>query len=1004
MWRVAPVLFAAAAFGENLHFTYLWHMEQPVYWPARQSSAPDRYERAWQSIQQKDAGRANPGDDLRTIFGTPDRVAAYQFRPHDTLNLIRAMAGAPEAGVQVSFSGGLIENLQSLGAVNQLGYAANWQQWWRTARGWPGPAGFPRMEVVLFPFHHPLLPLCDESAVRKQVELYKEVYADAWAAAPAMSNGFFPSEMAFSERLIPVLVQLGVQWVVVSNEHLSRACADYPLVLGSGGVNCEPPNRADRLNPSQAHWIRRSISRGCAPVNAAPFAYTPHFARSVDPTTGQESRIVVVPADQALGWMDGYAPLGVGELSVLQAFNPASRPMLLLLAHDGDNAWGGGYSYYMEAVPNFVSSAAAAGFVATTIREYLQDHPVPANDLAHVEDGAWVNADGDFGSPTFLNWNWPLLNSTGQVDIAGGWHIDERNWAVLTAAQNRVDTAEQIECGASAGCLQIRRILYPDSNTTQAERAWHYFNGALNSGFMYYGTPLDHEVKAALACNLAAEYADAVIGPGTADQTPPTVWIPQRWPYNPGSVNFGPAHDYQQVHNNGDFWVWTFAYDVSGVSGALLKFRLDVDGSLTDENRTYAGGAGVGAWQSQGMTRRAFPAGNVYNDPGISFFILPNYIAEQFHAQVAGIRDKMVDYYVEAVDGRGFVKRTPIQHVYVGDGSGAGAGERVVFDPYPGQAGQTNTIRYNPVSGPLAGAASVYLHLGFNQWQTVVPNLAMTWDATEQRWRATVNVPTDATQIDCAFHNGAGVWDNNNGQDWHAPVAGGAAGWTMEGQLEATAQLIASNGAFSLYAERRGARLYVAAPDAGEGADHFIFLAVAPGAMRPAPWAKSGQAAGWDAFLADENNNDFEGWFDLSPGVNATAATGANGGWVEGTIDLAQEFGSVPDSIWLSFGAYATQDGGALIPARQVPASVDDDGDIDAAEYVEFSLVESAPGDLNCDGAVSVSDIGGFVLALTDPAAYAAAFPNCDSENADVNQDHAVTVSDIGPFVALLTQ
>lgn len=60
-------------------------------------------------------------------------------------------------------------------------------------------------------------------------------------------------------------------------------------------------------------------------------------------------------------------------------------------------------------------------------------------------------------------------------------------------------------------------------------------------------------------------------------------------------------------------------------------------------------------------------------------------------------------------------------------------------------------------------------------------------------------------------------------------------------------------------------------------------------------------------------------------------------------------------------------------------------------------------GDMNCDGAVTVSDIGPFVLALTNPAQYAIDFPDCNIENADINQDTAITVSDIGPFVALLT-
>lgn len=60
-------------------------------------------------------------------------------------------------------------------------------------------------------------------------------------------------------------------------------------------------------------------------------------------------------------------------------------------------------------------------------------------------------------------------------------------------------------------------------------------------------------------------------------------------------------------------------------------------------------------------------------------------------------------------------------------------------------------------------------------------------------------------------------------------------------------------------------------------------------------------------------------------------------------------------------------------------------------------------GDMNCDGVVSVGDIGAFVLALTDPAGYAAQFPDCDINNGDINGDGIVSVGDIGAFVALLT-
>ncbi|MGE3180883.1 MAG: hypothetical protein AB7N71_04575 [Phycisphaerae bacterium] len=59
-------------------------------------------------------------------------------------------------------------------------------------------------------------------------------------------------------------------------------------------------------------------------------------------------------------------------------------------------------------------------------------------------------------------------------------------------------------------------------------------------------------------------------------------------------------------------------------------------------------------------------------------------------------------------------------------------------------------------------------------------------------------------------------------------------------------------------------------------------------------------------------------------------------------------------------------------------------------------------GDLNCDGSITVSDIGPFVTALVDPEGYGVAQPDCNSANADTNQDTAVSPSDIGPFVALL--
>jgi hypothetical protein len=347
--------------------------------------------------------------------------------------------------------------------------------------------------------------------------------------------------------------------------------------------------------------------------------------------------------------------------------------MLILFAHDGDNAWSGGYSYYNENVTGFSHQAVSQGYEPTTIEEFLADHPVDPSDVVHVEDGGWVNADGDFGSPQFINWNWPLVDGSGAFDIPGGWSEDERNWAVLTAAQNRVETAEAM----SGSSPDPAHIFSPGPGSTGVEKAWHHLLSGYESGYMYYGAALDMEIKATLACNAAVYHADPLIEGGGPDGTPPTVWLPQRLPWNPGGRGGGSLWGYpggEGAEMTSDFWVWTFAYDVSGLERVELMYRIDGDGVNPvndDDNETYAGGPGVGSWTAVPMEWRDFPAGDFLDSPEIDFTVLPDYIADEFYLQVTGLSEMLVDYYVEAEDSAGNVKRSPIQHVWVGESTGS---------------------------------------------------------------------------------------------------------------------------------------------------------------------------------------------------------------------------------------------------------------------------------------------------------------------------------------------
>jgi hypothetical protein len=770
---LAGVLNGSA--GTSLHTTWLWHLHQPIYWPDARGYGTDHYEAAWDTIQAQDGGRPHPAPEvLRNIFGLDDRRNAYQSGPRNSL---ANLTGYAKAGVQISYSGALMENVQSLGNAGQLGYGGGWFNGNREARGWPTSGGKPRMDLVNFTYHHALAPLLSDETLEMELRIHRRQMEIFWGTNPPSSRGYFPTETCFSERLIPLLRRVGIEWSLIANTHLARACADFPLVLGSGGENCDIPNRADQLNPPQGagNYQRISIERGCAPAQVMPFGFQLHYARYVDPETGAGTNLIVVPSDQVLGWKDSYSQWDLNLLNGLAARNDPDQPALVLCAHDGDNAWSGGFSYYNEWVPNFTSQAGARGYEPTTVEQFIADHPPSPGDVVHVEDGGWVYADGDFGSPIFVNWHWPPSHAVGGVNVVDpsvGVSDKADNWRVIIATENRVKTAQQI-AGVTPRVDQVRDPGSFSTTPNAVELGWHYYLAGLDSGFVYYGCHDDECQRALVAQSNACRNVNAILaGDPAADATPPTVFIPQRHPWNPGGTNFGVQYSYRVTPSaNSDFWVWTYAYDVSGVTNVSLKLRVNgTNPPAGDPFKTYAGGPLTGSWQTSNMTRRVVA-------PVLG--VAPEYIADYYYARVTGISNAFVDYYVAATDARGNTFKSPIQHVWVGGNGAAGGppagtngcnGRVCVWPALPVQ-GNSVTISYDPTGGPIAGAATVKIHLGWNNWNPVVsPDPAMTFNAASNRWEFTANVPGNATQLDCVFNNGSGVWDNNSGQDWHFAV------------------------------------------------------------------------------------------------------------------------------------------------------------------------------------------------------------------------------------------
>lgn len=772
---------------KKVYTTYLWHLQQPIYWPEKGQTNQYHYQTVKESQDIKDAGGndygtgvSHPTNNLYDIFSKADRVNAYQQAPKESVN---TMLSYPNAGAQVNYSGCLIENVNSLADAGQWGYYSGWQNNFITARNWTTSGGYPRMDIVGFTFHHALSPLVSERALRKEIEAHKLIYGDNFGTSPNYSNGYWPAECAFSERIIKVLSEEGFKWSVIANSHLARTLSDYPLHYGTNGCNIDPPNKADIIPTTGNNWWNGQID-GRGGEFAAPYCYQAHKAKYVDPETGAEYFITVVPMADLLSYKDGYAPMSTDDITThILPYSTTSHPSIVLLAHDGDNAFAGGYSYYHESVPDFVGAVENnSEMQASTIDQFLADNPVPSNDIVHVEDGAWVNAANDWGHPQFINWLWPLYNSSDYTFNPDAWTEDARNWAVITAIDNYACMAEDL-----AGGTTINGIVYANSSSTEAELAWHFYLPALTSGYMYYGTAEDMEVKQTIAGNNAISHAQNVINahPGV-DNTPPSVFIPQRFPYNPGGKGFGPIYGYQEVTNSSDFTVWTYAYDVSGIQTSVLKYRLDEDGQnpLTDDiNETYAGGTGVSEWLSLPMNKKILDSSYNGGNNDVDFFVLPTAIASLYYAEITGLKDTLVDYYVEMTDNYGNTFKTPIQHVWVGNETGSNAQSYLYWTPENPTKNDVITIVDSNAT------ADSYLH-----WGVTVDGAS--WNAPIAQYQPAGTIPFDSNAVETPFSDpdsdgvytvqlgplnnasqivekvnfvvklDANTWDNNNGSDY----------------------------------------------------------------------------------------------------------------------------------------------------------------------------------------------------------------------------------------------
>ena len=494
--RPAAVQPAVSGGAEvRIYFGIHKHMHQPYY----DTTDPD----AWDG--EKDE-----------IFGS--RAGNYtDFVPAAVQRYIDG--GLPHAGLSSSWSGTLIEQLERCAALGRCGGRfSGWNRALRAMAGAETALGNPRLAFSAFGFFHPLMPLIPQRDIVRNIRWHRELIRHVFGAEA--SRVLFPPETAFHVRMIPALVEAGVEAVIVDSIHRFRACNDYPYAGIEEGML--PPNPADQADDPVDDWLQ--LHNIWAASKISPSLLRPEYVGYED-ADGTQHRIIAIPAERYLGNEDARGGFGalqypdvLGQLyqKLVDSgrFDP-EHPPFFLLHSDGDNHGGGADSYYHHNTAQLVQWLQGdPRFELTTAEDYLQRFPPDPAQVVHIEPGSWAGADN--GDPQFMKW----FSRSDQP-----YSPDLNSWAVLTAFQDRVHTLEDSEPEHPALAEAVRLLL-----TAETSCYWYWT-----------GQPVwDQQVTNAanLGLQRIGSALDELLASGR-DRRGPTVFPPWVTPENPGGKRWG---------------------------------------------------------------------------------------------------------------------------------------------------------------------------------------------------------------------------------------------------------------------------------------------------------------------------------------------------------------------------------------------------------------------------------------------------------------------------------
>lgn len=521
--------------------------------------------------------------------------------------------GLPHAGLSTSWSGSLIEQLDRCARDGLCGGRFS---------GWNGPLrsiaqektalGHPRVTFTAFGFFHPLMALIPSRNIVRQIEWHRQIIRDAFGCeAPPI---LFPPETAFHVRMIPALLDAGIEAVIYDSIHRFRACRDYPYAGMNEGML--PPNPAEQRNPPADDWLQ--LNNIWAGSKISPSMLRPEYVEYVDPD-GASHKIVAVPAERYIGNEDargGFGALQYGsvlgqvydQIVATGSFDP-KHPPFFLLHSDGDNHGGGADSYYHHNTAGLVEWLHQdQRFELTAIGDYLQRFPPDPARSVHIEPGSWAGADN--GDPQFMKW-------FSRYDQP--YSPDLNSWAVLTAFQNAVHTLEDAEPGNPLLAEAQRLMLCAETSCYWYWTGQHVWDQQVTNAANLAWSRLQQSVLGLIATG--------------RDATPPTIFAPWVTPENPGGKKWGQGR-LEDAPREGT--VHTFIADMSGIERATLVLR------------------NGGAEQRTAMNDR----GPYPSQTGAA--ITAHYYTAPLPVGAGDVR-----YFVEAEDARGNRARSALERIFL---------------------------------------------------------------------------------------------------------------------------------------------------------------------------------------------------------------------------------------------------------------------------------------------------------------------------------------------------